>query len=447
MPTEITMPKLSDTMEEGTVLQWRIKEGDTVKQGDVIAEVETDKAAMEMEAFENGTVSELRVKQGETVPVGTVLAVLNGAGNREEERAEPTEKEQEAAPQEREKAKEARGKEETRGKEEARGKETQPEPEPHPPDKKKEEPVKAERKAERKEAQEPHPDRPPAPRPEAASPAARKLAVEKGVDLAAVRGTGPGGRIVLADVEKVQARGKGEAPTEPQPEAKDGDFQGARMGRKSTAVRRVVAAKMVESWQQIPHFFVTVAVDMTDIIRFRKDLGVSINDFVVTGTARCLREHPWVNSLWQEGEGVEQPTINIALAVATERGLYNPVLKDCGSMPLKEVGRRSAELVKRAHAGKLSQEDLEGGTFTISNMGMLGVESFTAIITPPQAAVLAVGTARGEVIVDDKGEPGIAPIMRLTLSADHRILDGADAADFLTDLKSYLEAPVTLITH
>jgi pyruvate dehydrogenase E2 component (dihydrolipoamide acetyltransferase) len=454
MPTEITMPKLSDTMEEGTVLQWRIKEGDTVKQGDVIAEVETDKAAMEMEAFENGTVSELRVKQGETVPVGTVLAILNGAGQKKEGRAEASQKKGEAAPPMEEKlaAEEkparkggaAREEEQAREEEKAAARQEQAPAATEKSSEKKEEPVGAGEQAPSKEGQKFRSDGPATPRLEASSPAARKLAMEKGLDLAKVRGTGPGGRIVLADVERMQS--KGQQPSPPGG-IRDAGADGARMGRKSTTVRRVVAGKMVESWQQVPHFFVTVAVDMTDVIRFRKDLGVSINDFVVTATARCLREHPWVNSLWQEGEGVEQTTINISLAVATERGLYNPVLQDCGSMPLKEVGRRSAELAKKAHAGKLAREDMEGGTFTISNMGMLGVESFTAIITPPQAAVLAVGTARGEVIVDDKGEPGIAPIMRLTLSADHRILDGADAAAFLTDLKSYLEAPVTLITH
>jgi pyruvate dehydrogenase E2 component (dihydrolipoamide acetyltransferase) len=243
---------------------------------------------------------------------------------------------------------------------------------------------------------------------------------------------------VLADVEGATAE-KMPAPagTGAKPERANG---------KSVKVRRVVARKMLESWQNIPHFFVTVAVDMTDIIRFRKDLDVSINDFIVAATARSLHEHPWVNSHWIDGESVEQESINIAMAVATERGLYNPVIRGCGDLSLKEIGRRSRELVDKAHRGKLAQADLEGGTFTISNMGMLGVESFSAIITPPQVAVLAVGTVKGEVVVDDQGEPGIAPILRLTLSADHRTLDGADAAELLGTLKSYLEAPVTLVT-
>ncbi len=282
-----------------------------------------------------------------------------------------------------------------------------------------------------------------------ASPAARQLADERKIDLTRVRGTGPGGRIVSADVEKA-ASGMGfEAPVARQkvpPPPPEGEAA-LRRPERSLKIRRIVARKMAESWQSIPHFFVTVAVDMTDIIRIRKDLGASINDFIIAAAARCLQEYPWVNSHWVDGDTVEQPQIDIAIAVATDRGLYNPVLRDCGQLSLREIGRRTGELVAKAHAGRLNAEELEGGTFTISNMGMLGVESFTAIITPPQAAVLAVGTVKGEAVVGDKGEPGVAPMVRLTLSADHRILDGADAAEFLTALKSYLEAPVTLITR
>lgn len=216
--------------------------------------------------------------------------------------------------------------------------------------------------------------------------------------------------------------------------------------KKSLKIRRIMARKMTEGWTTIPHFYVTYAIDMTDVIRFRKDLGVTINDFVLAASARTLAEHPWVNSWWLDGEAVEQPLVNIAMAVATDRGLYNPVLKDCARLSLKEISRRARALAAKAHDNRLAPEDLEGGTFTVTNMGMLGVESFRAIITPPQAAVLAVGTVRGEVVVDEAGEPAVAPVARMTLAADHRILDGADAADFMLTLKSYLEAPVTLVS-
>lgn len=426
MSIDITMPKLSDTMQEGTILKWRVREGDRVSQGDIIAEVETDKAAMEMEAFVSGTVGALPVAEGETVPVGTVIAVLEADGG---ERRPPARQAEEPPPREEGGA-------------------------PKEPEAKK--PAPEERRApERKAASPPEqkdegrgelpPSREALP-PEraggavldiAASPAARELAREKGVDLSRVRGTGPGGRIVRADVERAL-----EAPAlrEKAPLRRREPVRRER----SVKIRRLVANKMVESWQNIPHFFVTVSVDMTEVIRIRKELGVTINDLIIAAAARSLQEHPWVNSVWSDGESAEQPTIDIALAVATDRGLFNPVIHDCGSLPLREISRRARELGEKAHAGRLAPQDMEGGTFTISNMGMLGVESFSAIITPPQAAVLAVGTVKGEAVVDDQGNPGVAPLVRLTLSADHRILDGADAAEFLATLKSYLEAPVTL---
>jgi len=214
---------------------------------------------------------------------------------------------------------------------------------------------------------------------------------------------------------------------------------------KSVKVRRLVARKMEQSWQQAPHFFVTVAVDMTDVIRFRTDLGVTINDFILAATTRALQEHPWVNSHFVNDEAVEQPEVNISLAVETEKGLYYPVVTGCGGKAVKDLGISAAEMVVKAHSGKLAEEEMEAGTFTISNMGMLGVESFSAIITPPQVAVLAVGTVRGEVVIDEHEEMTMAPMVRLTLSADHRALDGADAADFLGTIKSYLEAPITLV--
>jgi pyruvate dehydrogenase E2 component (dihydrolipoamide acetyltransferase) len=215
--------------------------------------------------------------------------------------------------------------------------------------------------------------------------------------------------------------------------------------KKVVRIRRLIERKMVDSWQNIPHFFVTIAVDMTDIIRFRKDLAITINDFILAATAEALKEHPWVNSFWVDGEAVEQPQINLAMAVATEGGLYYPVIKNSERLSLKQLGKSAASLAEKAHLGLLSDDDQEGGTFTVSNMGMLGVESFSAIVTPPQAAVLAVGTIKGEVVVDEHEELVVAPLVRVTLSADHRILDGADAAEFLDSLRSYLEAPVTLI--
>ncbi len=227
---------------------------------------------------------------------------------------------------------------------------------------------------------------------------------------------------------------------------RDRGMQNQQAGeKKAVRIRRLIERKMVNSWQNKPHFFVTIAVDMTDVIRFRKDLGVTINDFVMAATVAALKEHPWVNSHWVDNEAVEQPHINLAMAVATENGLYYPIIKETEHLSLKQLSALAATLAEKAHLGQLAEDDQEGGTFTVTNMGMLGVESFAAIVTPPQAAVLAVGTVKGEVVVDEHEELVVAPMVRLTLSADHRILDGADAAEFLDSLKSYLEAPVTLI--
>jgi len=394
MSVEITMPKLSDTMEEGTVLQWYIKSGDRINSGDVIAEVETDKAAVEMEAFAAGTVVELKVGAGETVPVGALLAVLSVVDDASAQiAAEP---------------------------------EIDAVSEKHP--------ESTEQKADH----------------QVISPAARRLADKKGINPAQLRGSGPGGRVILADVEARLSESDAAANSERSIEHAVGgrtDERGKRSDQRAVKIRRIMARKMTGSWQTIPHFYVTFTVDMTDIIRFRKDLGLTINDFILAGVAHSLQEYPWVNSWWVDGEAVEQADINIAMAIATDRGLYNPVIKKCGELSLRELSRAAGELGRKAHAGKLAPEDLDGGTFTVSNMGMLGVDSFRAIITPPQAAVLAIGAVKGEVIVDESGEPAVAPIMRMTLAADHRILDGADAAEFMATLKSYLEAPVTLISH
>ncbi|PNU21556.1 hypothetical protein C2E25_01455 [Geothermobacter hydrogeniphilus] len=305
MGKTICLPKLSEEMQEGTLLGWRVGVGDPVHQGLVIADIETDKATIELEADCDGVIAALPVAVGETVPVGGVLALISDASQ------------------------------ERRGG--AGSRETGP-----------------------------------------MSPAAEQRVAELGLDPATLVGSGPGGRIVLEDVERVAGVSSGatasmrETPEKP-----------AKL-KKSVKIRRIMARKMTEGWRTIPHFYVTYAIDMTDVIRFRKDLDITINSFVLAAAARTLREHPWVNSWWVDGEAVEQPKVNIVMAVATDRGLYNPVLKDCSGMSLKEISRRAAELVDRAQRGRLLPEDLDTGTFTITNMGMLGVESFRAIITPPR---------------------------------------------------------------
>lgn len=277
-----------------------------------------------------------------------------------------------------------------------------------------------------------------------ASPAARKLAKELRVSLEFIEGSGPGNRIVLSDIERAYAERTPAAVAA----SRDLSIQAAAAGSgKSVKVRRLTARKMEESWNTIPHFYVTMSIDMTDVIRFRKDLGFTVNDFILAATSHALQEHPWVNSHWNGERGIEQESVDLAIAVATENGLYYPVVRNCETLSLKQLSEESGILADKAHRGQLQKDEMEGGTFSISNMGMLGVESFGALVMPPQAAVLAVGTVKGEVVVDDQGEPAVAPIMKVTLSADHRIVDGADAADFLDTLKSYLEAPIMLVSE
>ena len=277
------------------------------------------------------------------------------------------------------------------------------------------------------------------------SPAALKLAAELGIDLNSLRGSGLQGKIVLADIEQAQSM-SGLENKQPTGYCQKVSLPNLLERGKSVKIRRLLALKMEKAWQTIPHFYVTISVDMTDVVRLRHDHNVTINDFVLAATARALVEHPWVNATWNGEQGIELADINIAIATATDRGLYYPVLQQCEQLTLQQISKKAHELTEKTMFHEEQQrEDFSGATFTITNMGMLGVESFGAIITPPQAAVLSVGTIKGEVVVDNQGDPAVAPIMRLTLSADHRVLDGVDVAEFLGTIKCYLEAPVVLL--
>lgn len=275
------------------------------------------------------------------------------------------------------------------------------------------------------------------------STAASKLAEELGIDVRSLCGSGTEGRVLVSDVEEASQENCSDSPC-------SGYRRKVSVGvgenQPKVKIRRLMARKMEEAWKSIPHFYVTIAVNMTDVVRLRHDHDATINDFVLAATARSLGQHPWVNATWNGEQAIELEDINIAMAAATDRGLYYPVLHDCHHMDFKQLCVKSKELSgKTSNNGQLNNEETSGATFTVTNMGMLGVESFGAIITPPQAAVLSVGSVKGEVIVDDQGEPGVALMMRMTLSADHRVLDGADAAEFLDTVRCYLEAPVMLV--
>lgn len=419
MAHEITMPKLSDTMTEGRLISWKKNVGERVERGDIIAEVETDKATMELEAFTSGTLLETVVKPDETVPVGTVMAIIGEVG----EPAHISGDKKESSP---------------------------PEPEmPQPPP--------AEPVPEKGKNAEPAPegDR---VEEEKASPMVRRLARERGLDLQRISGSGPDGRILREDLELFLKEGETQTGSQDEgdiplshPEARVDSSQEASSGesRPLSRMRAAIAATVTRSWQETPLFTVTVSIDMGEAEEVRRELKasgtvVSINDMIVRGVALTLQKYPQANNSFTGNRIVVNSSINIGLVVSLEDGLLIPVIRECQGLTLQQVSARSRELIEKAMGGTISEADMSGGTFTISNMGMFGVVEFMALIYPPQGAILAVGGVRDEAVVKN-GQIVAARTMRVTLSVDHRLMDGAYAARFLQELKRVLENPVSLL--
>lgn len=429
MAKEIIMPKLSDTMEEGTLVSWKKGLGDRVERGDIIAEIETDKANMELEAFDSGVLLETRAKSGDVVPVGTVIGLIGEPGEKPAEK--PSRREKEAEPEEA-----------------ARPAEKAPEPEKigagEIPEEKAVERKAPPEEENREEAPEKVIETPAVE--EKASPMVRRMAREMGVDLGDVRGSGPEGRILREDLEKyLKEQAKGEEAGAVKP----GVTPGVKKTEPLTRMRAAIAKNVALSWHTIPHFSVSVSVEMAEAEKLRlgaKDAGISLtlNDLVVKAAATALGKYPRLNASFSEEGIVLYPEVNVGVAVSIEGGLLVPVVRGCGKLPLKELAAMSRDLVERAREGKISESELSGGTFTVSNLGMFGVDEFSAVIYPGQAAILAVAAVqdtavvRGDVIVKSR-------VMKATLSADHRIVDGADAARFLSELKRILENPFSML--
>lgn len=433
MATEITMPKLSDTMEEGTLIAWRKSVGEKVKRGDIIAEIETDKAAMELESFASGILLETRVKEGEVVSVGTVIALVGEAGEKPEA--------------EKRRSGEAEEAQEAEGREKAKKPEK---PEKEKPEKseeiKKAEGLEEEKKTgiEGRAEVELYGE-------EKASPMVRRMAREKGIDLGRVKGTGPEGRVLREDLEKfIEEAEKYTKEAEAKPVAeKHGAPAEEAETKQFSRMRAAIAKNVALSWRTIPHFSVTASVDMGEaetLQRGFRDGGVpiSINDIIVKAAAAALRKFPRMNASFSEEGIVLYPQINIGIAVSVEEGLLVPVVRECDRLSLKDISALSRDLVDRARKGKISEKEISGGTFTVSNLGMFGVEEFTAVIYPTQAAILAVGAIRDTAVVRE-GRTACARMMQLTLSADHRIVDGADAARFLSELRKILQNPCMML--
>ncbi|RPI24239.1 MAG: 2-oxo acid dehydrogenase subunit E2 [Acidobacteria bacterium] len=382
MANPIVMPKLGQMTEESTVIRWLKHEGDSVAKGDVLLEIETDKAAMEIESFYDGTLLKIVVAEGETVPV---MATLGFVGEPGESIPQPA----------------AETREQTRT-----------------------EPVRV----------SPSPS---APGERAApvdwikiSPRAAGLAAARGIDVRQIRGSGPGGRIVERDVVAFE-----QAPIVREPQVVEGE--------PLSKMRRVIARRLADSYRTAPHFFATVKVDMSEIERVREHLKTgeqhaSVTDFVIKAAASSLVDFPLCNST-TDGQTVKRGEgIHVGMAVALEEGLVVPVIRDADQASLSDISRRTKELAAKAKAGRLGADEMTGGTFTVSNLGMLDVDSFTAIINPGESAILAVSSTRLEPVVANH-EIGVRPIMKMTLSSDHRLIDGALAARFLNAIRSRLE--------
>ena len=457
---EVTMPRLSDTMEEGTIASWLKKPGEQVNKGDVIAQIETDKATMDLTVFEAGTLQEILAPEGTTVPIGKPVARIGSGpaasrpGSADQDSAAPAEGSAPAAEQSAPPAAEETGSE-TPKSEQARENVAEAAEPTESPAQQEQRPTTAEPSSEKPSAgaaEAPPPGAEAADGKVRASPMARHIAAEHGLDLARITGSGPQGRVIRADVEAaLSAPSREQAPqpaAEPAPAAAAAEDERVSLSQ----MRRTIARRMAESTRTIPHFFLTTTVDATEMASLRKQINqqtaeagikITFNDMVVKGVALAIRQVPEVNVSFAEDSLIRHKRVNIGVAVATERGLIVPVIRDADQKSIGQVARETRDLAERANAGKLQPPDYAGGTFTVSNLGMFGIEQFNAVINPPEAAILAVGAITREP-AEHQGQIVLRERMKLTLSVDHRALDGAIGARYLQALKALLEKPMLL---
>ncbi|MFO7845135.1 MAG: pyruvate dehydrogenase complex dihydrolipoamide acetyltransferase [Balneolaceae bacterium] len=433
MAEKIEMPKLSDTMEEGVIATWNVKEGDKVESGDVIAEVETDKATMEVEVFDSGTILKVLVAEGDAVPLGGIMAII---GEEDEDISDLLEESGGEKEKEKEKEKETAGGEEDKKEEKASkngsGKKESFDPILGDIDKKKESSKESNGSGDDDGRIK-------------ASPLARNMAKEKGIKLSDVKGSGPDGRVVKRDIEEYEPSEKKDSAVQV-PSFEDQESEEVKVSQ----MRKAIARRLSESKFTNPHFYETVDVDMEAAIEARKQLNevsevkISFNDIVVKAAAAALRRHPDVNSSWLDDVIRKHGDVHVAVAVAIDEGLMTPVIRHTDKKNLRQISAETKELAGLARDRKLQPEQMEGSTFTISNLGMFGIEEFTAIINPPNACILAVGAIRDVPVVKD-AEVVPGKRMKMTLSSDHRIVDGAKAAAFLNTLRQMLENPLAMM--
>ncbi|WP_321991411.1 pyruvate dehydrogenase complex dihydrolipoamide acetyltransferase [Marispirochaeta aestuarii] len=422
MAEQILMLALSPTMEEGTIATWKKKEGDKLSEGDIICEVETDKATMDYESIQEGVLLKILVPEGEDAAVGVPIAIIGEEG----EDISALEKEAAETGNEAEKEEEAAGTSASEEKSEAE-----------------------EEKAEKKRT-----DKPAAKKEAAttdgwvkASPLAREIARQRGIDIAAIEGSGPGGRVVKKDVESAPARAGRPAASGFAPARAAGEDRTVKVSK----MRKAIAGRLAESKFTAPHFYLNVSVRGEALMEARNRINkslqekISVNAFIMKLAAEALKRHPRVNAAWEGDTIREFGSVDIGLAVALDDGLITPVVRNCGNKGITEIDGELKELIPRAQEGKLAPEEYSGAGFSVSNLGSFGIEEFTAIINPPGSAILAVGALNKVPVVQEDGSLGTGLVMKFTLSCDHRVIDGAEGARFMATLKNNFENPMSAL--
>ena len=430
MATEVQLPALSPTMTEGKIVKWLKKEGDSVSSGEAIAEVETDKSNLEVEAFDDGVLLKILVPEGETGKVGAPIAVIGQKGEKVEASAAPAKPAAAPAPAPAAPTPAAR-----------------PAPKPAPAGPAQVVPIRRAEEA-------------PAPSEDngrlRASPLAKRMAREEGLDLAGVQGSGPSGRIVKRDVEAaIGQAGQAAVAKAPATAPRPAPVAVPMFGRREpdvipiSGMRKVISQRMAEVKPGVPHFYVTVDIDMEEAVKVREqakaaEVKISINDLIVKASALALRRQPKVNVSLQGDRILQFHTADVGIAVAIEDGLITPVIRDADQKSLGTIAAEARELAERARRKALKPEEYSGGSITVSNLGMFGVDSFIAVINPPQASIVAVGAVAEKAVVRD-GKVVARKMMSATFSGDHRIVDGALGAQYLQELKALLEQPTRLL--
>jgi pyruvate dehydrogenase E2 component (dihydrolipoamide acetyltransferase) len=447
---EIQMPKLSDTMTEGTLVAWKKKKGDQVSAGEVLAEIETDKATMEWESPEDGTLTEIYVQEGGKVNVGDKIAFIGGEGEEAPKEEAPEQKEEKQPKPAEQKKEKSQAETEKPAPPQEKEKETAP------PQQKDGAAVSAATSEGKRQEARPKEEK----REEArvkASPVARRVAAELGVDLASVKGTGPDDRVTETDVRgaaKSKTVEAGVSPAGKQPTRLP--LQAGESARiQLSGMRKIIAQRLVESLGPVPHFYLTIDVNAGPLMEAREELKsagegadaakITVNDFVLNAAVQAAVKVPRVNASFDGDAIVQYADVDLAIAVAIEEGLLTPVIRAAQTKSLREISEIAKDLAHRARNKRMKPEEFQGGTFTVSNLGGMGIDSFSAVINPPQGFILAVGRITKVPVIDDCDQIVVGHRMSLTMSCDHRVIDGALGAEYLKELRHLLENPALLL--